>query len=194
MTLSFLDISGVVTQFADTTTNTSVAPTFLGNLSLPLAPTYSNPLQTWPLNDKTQSIVVSDPNFKPAVVQSYNASLERQLTSSLSLAVRYVGNRSTHLPGGFPLNTTNVFENGIAAATVLTAQGGNAPLFNQIFNGVTFPGIGTVNGTTLTGSQALLQYSGTYANFAGNSAGGMASFFNTSQALGPAGTTPARAG
>ncbi len=192
MTLSFLDISGVVTQFADTTTNTSVAPTFLGNLSLPLAPTYSNPLQTWPLNDKTQSIVVSDPNFKPAVVQSYNASLERQLTSSLSLAVRYVGNRSTHLAGGFPLNTTNVFENGIAAATVQTAQGGNAPLFNQIFNGVTFPGIGTVNGATLTGSQALLQYSGTYNNFAGNSAGGMASFLNTSQALGPAGTTPAK--
>ncbi len=63
------------------------------------------------------------------------------------------------------MNTVNVVQNGIAAATVLTAQGGNAPLFNQILNGVTFPGIGTVNGTTLTGSQALLQYSGTYGNF-----------------------------
>ena len=192
MTQSFLDISGVVTQFADTTTTTSVAPTFLNQLSLPLAPTYTNPLQTWPLNDKTQNIVVSDPNFKPAVVQSYNASLERQITSSLSLAVRYVGNHSTHLAGGFPINSVNVFENGIAAATVTTALGGNAPLFNQLLNGVTFPGIGTVNGTTLTGSQALLQYSGTYSNFAGNSAGGLASFFNTSQALGKAGTTPAK--
>jgi len=191
MTQSFLDISGVVTQFADTTTNTSVAPTFLSNLSLPLAPTYTNPLQTWPVNDKTQSIVVTDPNFKPATVQNYNVSLERQLTSSLSLAVRYVGNHSTSMPGGFSLNTTNVFENGIAAATVLTAQGGNSPLFNQLFQGVTFPGIGTV-GPNLTGSQALLQYSGTYGNFAGNSAGGMASFLNTSQALGPAGTTPAK--
>ncbi len=192
MTLSFLDISGVVTQFATTTTVTSVAPTFLGNLNLPLSPAYSNPLQTWPVNDKTQSIVVSDPNFKPSVVQNYNVSLERQLTSSLSLAVRYVGNHSTNLPGGFNLNTANVFENGIAAATVLTAQGGNAPLFNKLLMGVTFPGIGTVNGTTLTGSQALLQYSGTYANFAGNSAGGLAAFFNTSQALGAAGTTPAK--
>ncbi len=190
MTLSFLDISGVVTQFGTTTTTTSVAPTFLTNLNLPLSPTYSNPLQTWPVNDKTQNIVVTDPNFKPAVVQNYNVSLERQVTRSLSVALRYVGNRTTHLPGGFNLNTLNVFENGIAAATVLTAQGGNAPLFNQIFKGVTFPGIGTVNGTTLTGSQALLQYSGTFANFAGNSAGGMAGFLNTSQALAPAGTTP----
>jgi len=192
MTLSFLDISGDVTQFGTTTTVTSVAPTFLSQLSLPLTPTYSNPLQTWPINDKTQSIVVSDPNFEPAVVQNFNASLERQITNSLSVAVRYVGNKSTHLPGGFNLNGTNVFENGIAAATVTTAQGGNAALFNQILNGVTFPGIGTVNGTTLTGSQALLQYSGTYANFAGNSAGGLASFFNTTQALGPAGTTPVK--
>lgn len=192
MTLSFLDISGVVTQFSDITTITSVGPTFLNNLSLPLSPTYSNPLQTWPLNDKTQSIVATDPGFKPAQVENYNISLERQITGSLSIAARYVGNRSTHLPGGFNLNTTNVGNNGIAAAVVTTAQGGNAPLFNQIFNGVTFPGIGTVNGTTLTGSQALLQYTGTYSYFAGNSAGGMAGFLNTSQALGPAGTTPAK--
>jgi Carboxypeptidase regulatory-like domain len=192
MTLSFLDISGDVTQFATSATYSAVAPTFLNGIGLPLSPTFSNPLQVWPVNDKTQSIAVTDPNFKPTVVQNWNASLERQLTQSLTLAVRYVGNRTTHQPGNFAMNTVNVEQNGIAAATVLTAQGGNAPLFNQILNGVTFPGIGTVNGTTLTGSAALLQYSGTYANFAGNSAGGLASFFNTSQALGPAGTTPAR--
>jgi hypothetical protein len=192
MTLSFLDISGDVTQFATSATYSAVQPTFLNNISLPLSPTFSNPLQVWPINDKTQSIAVTDPNFKPTVVQNYNASLERQITPSLTLALRYVGNHTTHQPGNFAMNTVNVEQNGIAAATVLTAQGGNAPLFNQILNGVTFPGIGTVNGATLTGSQALLQYSGTYSNFAGNSAGGLAGFFNTTQALGPAGTTPVR--
>jgi hypothetical protein len=192
MTLSFLDISGDVTQFATSATFSAVAPTFLNGISLPLSPTFSNPLQVWPLNDKTQSIAVTDPNFKPTVVQNWNASLERQLTQSLTLAVRYVGNRTAHQPGSFALNTTNVEQNGIAAATVLTAQGGNAPLFNQILNGVTIPGVGTVNGTTLTGSQAMMQYSGTYTLLATNSAGGLASFFNTSQALGPAGTTPVR--
>ena len=192
MTLSFLDISGDVTQFATSATFSAVAPTFLQNIHLPLAPTFSNPLQIWPINDKTQSIDVTDPNFKPTVVQSYNVSLERQITQSLSLAVRYVGNHTTHQPGSFPLNTVNVLQNGIAAATTLTAQGGNAALFNQILNGVTIPGVGTVNGTTLTGSQALLQYSGTYGFLAGNSVGGLASFFNSTQALGAAGTTPVR--
>ncbi len=192
MTLSFLDISGDVTQFATSATFSAVAPTSLNNISLPLSPTFSNPLQVWPVNDKTQSITVTDPNFKPTVVQSYNVSLERQLTQSLTLAVRYVGNHTTHQPGNFSLNNTNVFENGIAAATTLTAQGGNAPLFNQLLNGVTIPGVGTVNGTTLTGSQALLQYTGTFAFFAGNSAAGLANFFNTTQALGAAGTTPVR--
>jgi hypothetical protein len=192
MTLSFLSISGAVTQFATSATFSAVAPTFLGGISLPLSPTFSNPLQIWPVNDKTQSIVTTDPNFKPTVVQSYNVSLERQITPSLTLAVRYVGNHTTHQPGGFALNTVNVLQNGIGAATTLTAQGGNAPLFNQLLMGVTVPGVGTVNGTTLTGSQALLQYSGAYANFAGNSAGGLAGFFNTTQALGPAGTTPVR--
>ena len=99
MTQSFLDISGAVTQFATSATFSAVAPTFLSNISLPLSPTFSNPLQVWPVNDKTQSIAVTDPNFKPTVVQNYNASLERQLTASLSLAIRYVGNRTTHLPG-----------------------------------------------------------------------------------------------
>jgi hypothetical protein len=192
VTLSFLDISGDVTQFATSATYSAVAPTFLNGISLPLSPTFSNPLQVWPINDKTQSITLTDPNFKPTVVQNWNASLERQLSPSLTLALRYVGNRTTHQPGNFSMNSANVEQKGIAAATVFTAQGGNAPLFNQILNGVTFPGIGTVNGTTLTGSAALLQYSGTYNNFAGNSAGGLASFFNTTQALGPAGTTPAR--
>ncbi len=80
MTLSFLDISGDVTQFATSATYSAVAPTFLNGISLPLSPTFSNPLQVWPLNDKTQSIAVTDPNFKPTVVQNWNASLERQLT------------------------------------------------------------------------------------------------------------------
>jgi len=192
MTQSFLDISGVVTQFGNSATQSSVAPTFLNQLSLPLSPTYSNPLQIWPVNDKTQSIVVTDPNFKPAVVQSYNASLERQITSSLSLALRYVGNHSTHLPGGFPLNTTNVFENGFYDAFNVTANGGNAPLFDKLLMGINVPGAGVVNGTTITGSQALRAYTGTFAFLAGNNAAGLASFFNTSQALGPAGTTPVR--
>jgi len=56
MTQSFLTISGAVTQFATSATYSAVAPTFLNNINLPLSPTFNNPLQVWPINDKTQRI------------------------------------------------------------------------------------------------------------------------------------------
>ncbi len=189
---SFLTIDGATSTFGTTATVSSVAPTFLNAINLPLSPTFSNPLQVWPINDKTQSISAYDPNFQPPVVESYNVSLERQITPSTTIAVRYVGNRSTHLSGGYNLNFPNVFENGIANATNITAAGGNAPLFDKLLMGINVPGAGVVNGTTVTGSQALRAYTGTFGFLAANGAGNIANFFNTTQALGAAGTTPVR--
>jgi hypothetical protein len=157
-------------------------------VNLPLSPTFTNPLQVWPVNDKTQNISSYDPNFKPPLVQNFNVSLERELFPGLTVAVRYVGNKTTHLSGGYDLNWPNVFENGIAAAANLTAQGSNAALFDKLLMGVNVPGVGTVNGTTLTGSQALRAYTGTFNFLASNSAASLASFFNTTQALQPAAT------
>src|SRR5437773_1325911 len=162
MSQSFLNIDGSVPSFGTSAIFTAVTPTFLNSVNLPLSPTFSNPLQVWPINDKTQNISSYDPNFVPPVVQSFNASLERQLTSSLTLAVRYVGNKSTHLSGGYDLNFTNVFENGILNATNITAQGGDAPLFDKLLQGVNVPGVGTVNGTSLTGSAALRAFNSTF--------------------------------
>lgn len=182
---SFLTIDGATPSFGTSATFQPAGATFLNAVNLPLSPAYSNPLQTWPINDKTQNISAYDPNFQPPVVQSYNASLERQLTSTMTLAIRYVGNRSTHLPGGYNLNFPNVFENGIANATNITALGGNAPLFDKLLMGVNVPGAGVVNGTTLTGSQALRAYTGTLGFLAANGAGNIANFFNTTLALQP---------
>jgi Carboxypeptidase regulatory-like domain len=189
---SFLTIDGATSTFGTTATVSSVASTFLNAINLPLSPTFSNPLQIWPINDKTQSINSYDPNFQPPVVQNFNLSLERQLTSSMTLAIRYVGNRSSHLSGGYNLNFPNVFENGIANATNITAAGGNASLFDKLLMGINVPGAGVVNGTSLTGSMALRAYTGTFGFLAANGAGNIANFFNTTQALGPAGTTPVR--
>jgi hypothetical protein len=188
MSQSFLAIDGSVPSFGTSAVVSSVGPTFLNSVNLPLSPTFSNPLQVWPINDKTQNISTYDPNFKPPIVQSFNASLERQLTSTMTIAIRYVGNKSTHLVGGYNLNFPNVFENGILEATTITAQGGNAPLFDRILMGVNVPGAGVVNGTTLTGSQALRAYTGTFNFLAGNGAANLANFFNTTLALQPAAT------
>jgi hypothetical protein len=188
MSQSFLGIDGSVPSFGTSATVSPVAAAFLNSVNLPLAPTFTNPLQTWPINDKTQNISTYDPNFMPPVVQSFNASLERQITPSLTIAIRYVGNKSTHLPGGYDLNWPDVFENGIADATNLTTLGGNAPLFDRILMGVNVPGVGIVDGKTITGSQALRAYTGTFGFLASNSAASLASFFNTTLALQPAAT------
>jgi hypothetical protein len=188
MSQSFLTIDGSVPSFGTSATFTPVAAAFLDNVSLPLSPTFTNPLQTWPINDKTQNISTYDPNFMPPVIQSFNASLERQITPSLTIAIRYVGNKTTHLPGGYDLNWPNVFENGIGDATNITAQGGNAPLFDRILNGVNVPGVGVVDGKNITGSQALRAYTGTFGFLASNSAASLASFFNTTLSLQPPAT------
>jgi hypothetical protein len=188
MSQSFLTIDGSVSSFGTSATFSPVAATFLNGVSLPLSPTFSNPLQVWPVNDKTQNIAAYDPNFMPPVVQNFNLSLERELLPGLTIAIRYVGNKSTHLPGGYDLNFPNVFENGIADATNVTALGGNAALFDKILNGVNVPGVGVVDGKTITGSQALRAYTGTFGFLSSNSAASLASFFNTTQALQPTAT------
>ena len=43
----------------------------------------------------------------------------------------------------------------------MTRNGGNAPLFDTMLKGLNIPGAGIVNGTTLTGSQALRKLSTT---------------------------------
>ena len=55
---------------------------------------------------------------------------------------------------GTNVNEVNIFENGILNAFNITDAGGNSPLLNQIFKGLNIPGVGVVNGTTITGSRA----------------------------------------
>ena len=59
---------------------------------------------------------------------------------------------------------------------------GNAPLFDQIFNGYNL-GLGAVNGSTVTGSASLRQYSTTRTWFATNAVGSFANWLNTTNAF-----------
>src|SRR5437867_6201026 len=87
MSQSFLAIDGSVPSFGTTATFSAVAPTFLTSVNLPLSPAFNNPLQVWPINDKTQNISTYDPNFKPPLVQSFNVSIEREIASGWTVAV-----------------------------------------------------------------------------------------------------------
>lgn len=66
----------------------------------PLVPTLNN------------SVNVFDQNLKPPMVQSWNAGIQRELTSNMVLEIRYQANHGVGLWDQFDLNETNVFENG----------------------------------------------------------------------------------
>jgi hypothetical protein len=81
----------------------------------------------------------------------------------------------------------NIYENGILDAFNLTRAGGNAPLFDQILNGITLnagtnasQGQGVVNGTSVTGSAALRANAIFRTFLANGNVGQFASALNTS--------------
>ncbi len=74
--------------------------------STPSTPSY--PIAVLPGN----SVADFDPRLKIGYVQSWNLSLQRELTRDTVLELRYVGNHGTRLWRNLNLNETNIFENG----------------------------------------------------------------------------------
>jgi hypothetical protein len=63
-----------------------------------------------------------DPNLRMGYVQSWNFSLQRQITPSTVLDVRYVGNHGTTLWRQININEVNIFENGFLAEFKIAQQ------------------------------------------------------------------------
>jgi len=149
---------------------------------LPLVPT-GQPLTTVPINDNnssTQTILSIDSGIKQPYVQNWNVSIGRELAAGTVLDVRYVASKGTKLLRGTNIDEVNIFENGILNAFQTTLAGGNSPLLNQIFNGLNIPSVGVVNGSTITGSQAMRTNSTLFGYLVNNNVGGFASFLQYS--------------
>jgi len=177
---AFKAIDTFIDNQAGAQTNVTYAPstyTSLSQISLPLTPT-SAPFAVVPFTDRTQNVGAYDNNFRTGYAQNYNVSIQRELPFSSNIAVRLVGSKGSKLQQTFDINEANIFNNGILNAFQITQAGGDAPLFNQIFNGLNL-GSGVVNGTTVTGSAALRANSTTAAFFANNDVGSFANYLNT---------------
>jgi hypothetical protein len=179
---SFLGIDGSVSTFGNTSSYNPTTVINVNQVTLPLLPSSSDPLAVQQLTDRSQSFSGYDPFFMPSIIQNWNVSLERQLTKTMTVTARYVGNMTTHLVSGTQLNAANIFENGIADAFKVTQSGGNAPLFDQLFMGLNL-GLGVVNGTTVTGSASARQYSATSGYLNGNNVGAFAAWLNTTNSF-----------
>jgi hypothetical protein len=147
--------------------------------AVPVSTNGALPFTAVPFTNRNQTMYGYADHLRTPYVQSFNFSIQRELTSTVAFDFNYIGNKGSELYTNQQLNDTNIFENGILNAFNITRAGGNAPLFDQIMNGITIPGVGTVNGTSLTGSQALRKYSVTNTFIANGSVGALANFFNT---------------
>jgi hypothetical protein len=129
-----------------------------------------------------QSVNDFDPNLRQGYVQSWNLSVQRELSRTTVLDVRYVGNHSVGLWRQMDINEVNIFESGFlkefqnAANNLAIAQrasAGSVNFGNQGLPGqVAIPLISTALGTTSDTTFATnLQrgQAGTFANaIAGN--------------------------
>ena len=160
------------------------------NLPVPVpVPTGVAPLTREPFDVRTNALAGYDDDRVNPYMQNWNLEIQREIARNFTFEVRYVGSKGTHLLGGISINDVNIYENGILEAFNITRAGGDAPLFNQILNGITLNaatnpnpalGQGTVNGTTLTGSAAL-RANTTFRSFLANgNVGQFASALNSS--------------
>jgi hypothetical protein len=163
---------------------------------LPLAPSIqAGGIANIPLTSRTQVFHATADDWATPYIQSFNLSVQHELARDLALDVSYIGNKGTKLYSNIQLNEPNMIENGILEALNVTRAGGNAPLFDRILNGLNMPGAGVVNGTTVTGSQALRIFGTTDNWIADGEVGRLAGWLNNTTALtGVAGGLLRRAG
>jgi hypothetical protein len=150
---------------------------------VPLSTEGARPNDPVPLTNRTTTLSGFTDNRVIQYSQNFNFSVQRELAKDLTLEVSYMGNKGTKLWNPIELNEPNIFENGILEAFNLTRAGGNAPLFDRIFNNLNVTGVGTVNGTSLTGSQALRRFTTTNQWIANGDVANFANWLNSTSAL-----------
>ena len=158
------------------------------SLPIPIPPPSGvKPLTQEPFDVRTNALLGYDDHRVNPYIQNFSLEIQRELANNLTFEARYIGSKGTHLYGGISINDTNIFENGILKAFNTTRAGGDAPLFDQILNGITLNtgtnaslGQGLVDGTTLTGSAALRANSIFKTFLANGNVGQFANALNTS--------------
>jgi len=184
------NVQGASTDQTLTTMGLAARYFDLTTLPVPLPNPTAKPLDVWPLTQRSGTMVGFTDNRVSPYIQNWNLEIQRELARNLTLEARYIGSKGTKLWGRINLNTVNVFENGILEAFEITRAGGDAPLFDQMLQGLNL-GLGVINGTTVTGSASLRQSTLTFGAppvqirslIANGNVGQFADFLNSSAAI-----------
>jgi hypothetical protein len=135
-----------------------------------IVPVASNPVL--PVQQRSQTVTVYDPDLRTPYVQNLNMSVTRNITSNIILDVRYIGTLQRKQNGTINLNSANIWNNGLKEAFDAARSGGESALLDKMFNGINIAGYGygpvgtTVNGVLQTGAMHLRAFTSTSANLA----------------------------
>jgi len=149
---------------------------------IPVTTQGTQPFQPVPVTNRTAPAAGYAPNLKNPYIQVYNATIQREITHTLTFDASYIGNKSTKLNTTQQINDVDIVDNGFLDAFNVVRAGGDSPLFNAMLNGYNIPGVGVV-GQTVSGSQALRRYTSTNQFLANGQVGALANFINTTAAL-----------
>ena len=186
----FLGYNGNIGNLPGQTLNVTYTPSTYLNLSgvpsagvVPVPTGGAKPFAAIPFTNRAAGITGYADDRKTPYVQSFNLTFQHELARNWLVDLNWLGNKATRLYSGLQLNDTNVFENGLLDAFIVTRNGGTAPLFDRLLMNLNVTGVGVVNGTTLTGSQALRQLTTTNQFIANGDVGALANFINTTSSF-----------
>jgi len=120
---------------------------------VPVQPLFlPSPNTVIPLTDRTGLLNAFDPNYVSPYIQNLTLSVTRNLTSRVTLDVRYIGTLSRKLPSNMDLNAPNFLFNGLKEAFDAARSGGESVLLDQMFAGLNIAGTGcaTPQGAVVT--------------------------------------------
>jgi len=167
---------------------------------IPVQPTFlPSPTATViPVTDRTALMNAFDPNYVSPYVQNLTLSATRNVSSKVTVEARYIGTLSRKLYSNIDLNAPNFLYNGLKEAFDAARSGGESPLLDQMFNGLTIASafdtcrtsagaatpcgpVGTTpsGGVLQTGAMHLRAYFGTQSNLANGNYQALATTLNT---------------
>jgi hypothetical protein len=117
-------------------------------------------LTTFDLYDRQQSVSAYSPDYGYPHVDNWTFAVTRNVTSNLSVDLRYIGTLTRNNFSDRNINRTNFLTNGLLEAFDAARRGENPPLLDQLLDGVELapffiPGGCVIDGDTCKAGQAL---------------------------------------
>jgi hypothetical protein len=124
---------------------------------IPVAPTFlpSATSTIIPVTDRSGLMNAFDPNFVAPYIQNFTLSVTRNVTSRVTVDLRYIGTLTRKLYTNLDLNAPNFRANGLKEAFDAARRGDESPLLDQMFAGINVSGAGPVGQGGQTGAGQL---------------------------------------